>query len=271
MTTNFKMNAAMLCTSVFFVCSPLLAHAATEAAPVTDSTSTTTSLDEPAAAPVNDPYEGFNRAMFTFNDTLDKFIMKPVARAYNAVMPRPLNQGIHNFFMNINNLPTIANDLLQANFFQAANDSWRLVINTTLGVGGLFDVAERIKLKPYTNDFGLTLAKWGYTNSNYLVLPFFGPNTLRDGLGLPVDYFAFSVYPYIQPTKTRYIVYGVGVVDKRAQLLQFQAVMDEAALDKYVFMRNAYMQRRAYQIDQNEHRGYEDQANNQPLPNPVSG
>lgn len=271
MTTKLKMNAAMLCTSVFFVCSPLLAHAATEAAPVTDSTSTAASLDEPAPAPVNDPYEGFNRAMFTFNDKIDKFIMKPIARAYNAVMPRPLNQGIHNVFMNINNLPTIANDILQANFFQAANDSWRLVINTTIGVGGLFDIAERMKLKPYTNDFGLTLAKWGYANSNYLVLPFFGPNTLRDGLGLPVDYFAFSIYPYIQPTKTRYIVYGVGVVDKRAQLLQFQAVMDEASLDKYVFMRNAYLQRRAYQIDQNEHRGYEDQANNQPLPNPVSG
>lgn len=225
-------------------------------------------LDTPTVD-TKDPYEGFNRAMFTFNEKIDQYLLKPVARAYNAVMPRPLNEGVHNFFMNIGNLPTIANDLLQANFFQAANDSWRLVINTTVGVGGLFDVAERMKLKPYTNDFGLTLAKWGYANSNYLVLPFFGPNTLRDGIGLPVDYFAFSIYPYIDSTKTRYAVYGLGVVDKRAQLLKFQSVMDEAAVDRYVFVRNAYLQHRAYQIDQNDHRTYLDLKNEQqPVPNP---
>lgn len=238
-----------------------------------NNTDTTDILpDEPEPAVEKDPYEGFNRAMFTFNEKLDKFILKPVARAYNAIMPRPLNEGVHNFFVNINSLPTIANDLLQANFYQATSDSWRLVINTTLGVGGFFDIADRMKLKPYSNDFGLTLAKWGYANSNYLVLPFFGPSTPRDGIiGLPVDYFAFSIYPYIQPTKTRYIVYGVGVVDKRAQLLKFQEVIDEASVDKYVFVRNAYMQRRAYQIDQNNHRSFEDQASDQPLPNPVTG
>ncbi len=222
--------------------------------------------DDAVPAPVvKDPYEGFNRAMFTFNDKLDTYIMKPIARAYNAIMPRPLNDGVHNFFTNIGNLPTIANDLLQANFFQAANDSWRLVINTTIGVGGLFDVAERMKLKPYKNDFGLTLAKWGYRDSNYLVLPFFGPNTPRDGIGIPVDYFAFSIYPYIDNTKTRYAIYGLGVVDKRAQLLRFQGVMDEASVDKYVFQRNAYMQHRAYQIDQNDHRTYADLGDQQPV------
>lgn len=202
-----------------------------------------------------DPYEGFNRAMFTFNDKLDIYLLKPVATFYNKIMPRPLNQGVHNFFNNINTLPTIANDVLQLNLYQAGNDLWRVTINTTVGIGGLFDVASRMNLPFYSNDFGLTLAKWGYKNSNYLVLPFFGSSTIRDGLGLPVDYFAFSVYPYIDPQTARYEVYGLGVVDKRAQLLKVQPVLEEVAFDNYAFMRNAYMQRRAFQIEQNNHRG----------------
>lgn len=206
----------------------------------------------------NDPYEKFNRSMFIFNDKLDIYIVKPIATVYNTILPKPINQGIHNFFNNINNLPTIANDILQFNFYQAANDTWRLIINTTLGIGGLFDVASRMQLAPYTNDFGLTLASWGYRHSNYVVWPFFGPSSIRDGVGIPVDYFAFSIYPHVHPVSTRYIVYTVGVIDKRAQLLQFQSVFDEAMLDKYTFFRNAYLQRRAYQIDQNQHLGYKD-------------
>lgn len=211
-------------------------------------------LGEPPAAE-KDPYQGFNRAMFTFNDKLDIYFLKPIATFYNKVMPKPLNKGVHNVFENINTVPTIANDVLQANFYQASSDFWRLAINTTIGIGGLFDMAERMKLEPYQNDFGLTLARWGYTDSNYLVLPFFGPNTLRDGLiGLPVDYFAFSLYPYLEPPSFRYQVYVLGVIDRRAQLLKFQDVVDEASYDKYVFVRNAYLQRRAYQIEQNNQR-----------------
>lgn len=206
-----------------------------------------------------DPLEGFNRAMFTFNDKLDTFVLKPVATLYNKIMPKPLNQGIHNFFNNLGEVPTIANDILQFNFYQMANDLWRLGINTTVGIGGLFDIASRMQLDYYANDFGLTLAKWGWRKSTYLVLPFFGPNTLRDGIEIPVDYYAFSVYPYIEPTSTRYAIYGLGVVDRRAQLLQFQSVLEEAAIDKYIFIRNAYMQRRAYQIEQTDHRSYGDQ------------
>lgn len=224
----------------------------------------------PEQTVTKDPYEGFNRAMFSFNETIDKYLMKPISRFYNAIMPKPLNQGIHNFFNNLGNLPTIANDVLQANFFQATNDLWRLGINTTIGIGGLFDIAERMQLKPYSNDFGLTLARWGFKNSNYLVLPFFGSNTLRDGIGIPVDYFAFSIYPYINPPSTRYELYGLGVIDRRAYLLQYQPILEEAALDKYVFMRNAYMQRRAYQIEQNNHRSYADQVNDKPVANPSS-
>lgn len=213
-------------------------------------------VDDASTNNINkDPYEKFNRAMFSFNDNIDTYIMKPVATFYNTIMPRPLNEGVHNFFNNINNLPTIADDLLQANFQQAASDTWRFTINSTIGILGFFDVAERIQLKQYNNDFGLTLAKWGYRDSNYLVLPFWGPSTIRDGIGLPVDYFAFSVYPYIYPDKTRYGIYLLGAVDVRTQLLKYQDVMDVVALDRYTFVRNAYMQKRAYMIKQSDQGG----------------
>ena len=233
----------------------------TTATTPTTNTQLTAANDAPAES-VKDPYEGFNRAMFTFNDKLDKYFMKPIATGYNTIMPKPLNQGVHNFFLNIGNFPNIANDLLQANFYQATNDTWRLIINSTIGVAGFFDMATRMGLQAYQNDFGLTLARWGYQNSNYLVLPFFGPNTVRDGIGIPVDYYAFSVYPHIHPAYwRRYGIYALGVVDRRAQLLQFQDVMDEAAVDRYVFVRDAYMQRRAYLIKENNHRGCLDQLN----------
>jgi phospholipid-binding lipoprotein MlaA len=235
---------------------------------VTNSDQTTTvtpNTNESQGTTVKDPYEWFNRPVFTFNDKLDKFILKPIATGYNAIMPTPLNQGIHNVFLNIGNLPTIANDLLQFNFYQSANDIWRLIINTTVGVGGLFDIGSRIGLKQYSNDFGLTLAAWGYENSNYLVLPFFGPSTPRDGVGIPVDYFLFSIYPYIQPESTRYEIYGLGVVDRRAQLLKYQQVLEEAAVDRYAFVRDAYMQRRAYQIQENDHLGYDQRESLEPV------
>lgn len=206
----------------------------------------------------NDPFEKINRVIFRFNDFLDTVIMKPIATLYVKIMPKPLNKGIHNIYNNINNIPTIANDILQMNFYQATNDSWRLVVNSTIGVGGLFDFAAVIHLPAYTNDFGLTLARLGYAQSHYLVLPFFGPSTIRDTMGIPVDYYAFSIYPYIHSTSLQYGIWGLGLVDKRVQLLQYQAVMDEAALDKYVFIRNAYLQRRAYQIKDLGHRRYSD-------------
>lgn len=198
-----------------------------------------------------DPYERFNRGVFIFNDKIDTYVLKPIATLYNIIMPKPLNLGIHNIFNNINTIPTIINDLLQMHLYQAGSDLWRLAINTTLGIGGLFDVATRLGLEPNSNDFGLTLATWGYRNSNFLVIPFFGPSTIRDGIEIPVDYYAFSIYPYID-NAARYGIYGVSIIDRRAQLLKFQSVMEEVAIDKYSFQRNAYLQRRQYQIEQND-------------------
>jgi phospholipid-binding lipoprotein MlaA len=216
-----------------------------------------------ATPPPNpDPYEKFNRSMFNFNQKLDKYVMKPVATFYKKIMPKPLFQGVHNVFNNVGTLTTIANDILQTNFYQMANDMWRLGLNTTLGIGGIFDVATRMGLSYYRNDFGLTLNYWGWDESDYLVLPFFGSNTIRDAVGIPVDYYEFSIYPYIQPPTTRYILYGIGVIDRRAQLLAYQSVMEEAAVDKYAFARNAYKQRRAYEINKNLHLSYKDRINN---------
>jgi phospholipid-binding lipoprotein MlaA len=229
----------------------------TDAFPATEAVTTTTdSSAATAAANDQDPYEGYNRIMFDFNEHFDTLIAKPIARFYNAIMPRPLNEGVHNFFNNINTITTVANDLLQANFYQATNDTWRLGINSTVGVLGFFDIASRMQLKPYQNDFGLTLAKWGVTESNYLVLPILGPSTPRDLVGIPVDYFAFSVYPYVHPDSRRYGLLALSMIDTRAQLLKKQSLIDEVSLDKYTFVRNAYMQNRAYKIKQNEDRGY---------------
>jgi len=203
----------------------------------------------------DDPYESYNRFVFKFNDELDQAFLTPAAKLYIKIVPKPLAKGVHNFFNNIENIQNVAEDVLQGNIYQASSDLWRMGINTTLGIGGLFDVAAPMGLEQNYEDFGLTLAQWGYTKSNYLVLPFFGPSTLRDTIGMPVDYYAFSIYPYIHPTIRRYELYALWVVDKRAQILEYQNVFEQAAFDKYAFVRSAYMQRRAYLIQRNKDLG----------------
>lgn len=199
-----------------------------------------------------DPYEGFNRVMFDFNEFLDKTVLKPVANLYLKIVPKPLVKGLSNVYRNIDNVPTILNDLLQANFYQATSDAWRLTINTTIGIGGLFDVAQRMGLEPNYEDFGLTLARWGYLNSSYLVIPFMGPSTIRDALSMPVNYYGLSIYPYIQPDSARYGIYFGGIVVRRADYMRYEALMQQISLDKYAFMRDAYLQRRNYLIQRND-------------------
>lgn len=200
----------------------------------------------------DDPYESFNRPMFTFNDYFDKIVLKPIATLYSKIVPKPLVKGISNVYSNIDTVPTVINDVLQINIYQASNDLWRLLINSTIGIGGLFDVATDMGLQRNAEDFGLTLARWGYEKSNYLVIPFLGPSTVRDTIAWPVNYQYMTIYPLIHRWKTRYAIYGLGVVSKRADYLRFQDVMQQAAIDKYVFVRDAYLQKRAYQIDRNK-------------------
>lgn len=229
--------------------SPFLMPEPTENSPMLENSNTMAA----AIPPINDPYEGFNRSVFNFNDALDTYFLVPISKFYNKVMPKPLNRGIYNAFSNLNNFPTIGNDLLQGNFYQATSDSWRFFVNSTAGAGGLFDVARNMGLDPNTEDFGLTLARWGYTDSSYLVLPFLGPSTVRDAAGLPVDYFFFSPYNYVEDSRTRYTLYALNIVSKRAQLLQYQNLYNQIALDRYTFIRNAYLQQRANAIDRNQH------------------
>lgn len=207
-----------------------------------------TDENEPSVTQVDDPYEKFNRAMFRFNEVLDDNFLKPIAKGYNAIMPTPLNNGIDNFFENLTGIPTVINDLLQFEFYQATSDSWRFAVNSTIGLLGFLDVATRIDLLKHNEDVGLTFAKWGWKKSNYLVLPFFGSHTVRDALGLPIYYF-MTIYPYIDEPEAELGLLALRVVDIRAQLLRFGKVYEEVAVDKYVFMRSAYLQRRAYLIN----------------------
>ncbi|MCD6047908.1 MAG: vacJ [Gammaproteobacteria bacterium] len=199
----------------------------------------------------NDPYESFNRHTFAMNQTVDKVIYKPVATIYKTVMPDFAEQGVSNFFNNLAVVPTIANDLLQFKLYDGTHDTWRLLVNSTLGVFGLFDVASKIGLTPHYNDFGTTMAKYGFRNSNYFVIPFLGPSTVRDTFGFGVDTLGFSVYPYIEDVPLRNGLVILNFVQTRAQLLQFQEVVNQAAVDPYTFQRNAYLQRRSYVLTQN--------------------
>ncbi len=212
------------------------------------SLSAKTTLAKDTAA---DPYETYNRHAFRLNQKLDKVIFKPAATAYRAVLPIRIQQGISNFFSNLDQIPTIINDALQGEGYYAISDTWRFVINSTIGVFGLIDVASRIELPRRQQDFGLTLAKWGYRSSAYLVIPILGPRTVRDATAWPINYYFFSVYPYVNDDTTRYSLITLNVIDTRAQLLDFDQTIKQASFDPYVFQRNAYLQRRNYLINKN--------------------
>lgn len=200
-----------------------------------------------------DPYEVFNRATFNFNKTIDKVAVKPVAYVYLKYMPQPFQLGIGNFFDNLREITNVANDLLQFQFAYAAHDTSRFLINSTLGIGGIFDPASSLGLEHRKEDFGQTLYQWGYHNSSYLVLPFLGPSTFRDTIGLGVDYYGLSVWPWIDSDWQKYVLIGVDYLDIRARLLRKESVLDILAVDEYVFMRDAYFQHRQYLFNADVH------------------
>ncbi|WP_443113541.1 MlaA family lipoprotein [Herbaspirillum seropedicae] len=196
----------------------------------------------------NDPLEGFNRTMFSFNDTVDKVALKPAAQAYDAVVPNPVQRGVGNFFGNIGDLWSSVNQLLQGRIEQGVSTFMRVAINTTFGLGGVLDVATEARLPREKSDFGQTLGKWGVGSGPYVVLPFFGPSTLRDTAGMPVDLYG-DLWTYKRPTRWRNVGTVVRIVDRRAQLLDASTLLEDAALDKYDFVRDAYLQRRQSQIN----------------------
>lgn len=188
-----------------------------------------------------DPLESFNRGVYQFNDTLDNAIAKPVAQGYNVVMPLPGKIMISNFFSNLDDVIITANDLLQFKFTQAASDGSRFLFNSTFGVFGLLDVASR--LEKHNEDFGQTLGYWGINSGPYLVLPILGPSSVRDGIGLYADSRP-SKLRRVDHIRTRNQLYFAKAINRRAQLLDQEKVLDTAALDPYEFIRDAYLLRR---------------------------
>jgi phospholipid-binding lipoprotein MlaA len=191
----------------------------------------------------NDPWEPFNRSMYSFNDELDKKILQPIARGYNNIMPDPVNKGITNFFSNLDDVIVLFNDLLQFKFSQAAHDAGRIVFNTTAGLLGFIDVASHMDMPKHNEDLGQTFGYWGFGEGNYVVWPFFGPSTIRDTVGDIGDSFVDPLNQ-VEPDADRYWLKAVKLVDKRADLLSASKVLEEAALDPYTFVRDAYLQRR---------------------------
>ncbi len=194
-----------------------------------------------------DPYEPINRQFFKFNMAVDTVLLKPPATVYKAVVPAKVRSGINNAYNNVNMLPTVANDLLQADWNYAIKDTWRFIINTTIGIGGIFDPASTFGLPPHSNDLGLTFAKWGDKTSPYLVIPLLGPSTFRDGMGMMFDYALFTPYPYIHSDALLYGLLALRYVDLRSQMFETEKLMADA-LDKYTFMRDAYLQHRNFLI-----------------------
>lgn len=190
-----------------------------------------------------DPYEGFNRAMFTFNDKVDQVALKPVATVYQKVLPSFVQTGVGNFFGNIGDVWIAANNLMQGKIEDGMSDVARVTINSSFGIVGVLDIASEAGLTKHNEDFGQTLGKWGFKSGPYVVLPFLGSSTVRDTIALPADFYG-DLWGYKYPVYVRNIGRGVRVVDRRAATLDAYDLIEQAALDKYEFVRDAYLQRR---------------------------
>ncbi|WP_273538790.1 VacJ family lipoprotein [Pseudomonas sp.] len=196
------------------------------------------------AATDEDPWEGFNRTMFAFNDKVDTYALKPLAEGYRAVTPQFLEDGIHNVFSNVGDVRTLTNNLLQGKFRDAGIDTSRILFNSTFGLLGFFDVASKMGLPRNDEDFGQTLGAWGLDSGPYLVLPFLGPSTVRDAFSRVPDAY-LNVYPYMDHVPTRNTTLGVDALDTRASLLSAEKLIQG---DKYVFIRNIYLQNREFKV-----------------------
>jgi phospholipid-binding lipoprotein MlaA len=208
-----------------------------------------------------------NRSVASFNDKVDDNVLKPLATGYRNVVPDLIQTGVRNVFNNFADMWSTVNNLLQLKPINTAESLGRVIVNTVFGIYGIFDVATYIKLERHPEDFGQTLGYWGMPNGPYLVLPLFGPSTLRDGASLPVD-FAVSPTKLIADIPTRNEVFALRLVSKRAELLKPGNLLEEASIDKYSFTRDAYLQYRRSQIYDGNPPDEED-SNDDPSANPV--
>lgn len=196
-----------------------------------------------ANASPHDPWEPFNRNVATFNDGLDEAVLKPVATAYVDVTPQFMRTGVNNFFGNISDVWSFVNNVLQLKPKESAETLVRVGVNTVVGLGGLIDVATNLNIPKHREDFGLTLGHWGMPSGPYLVLPLLGPSTVRDSLALTVDVQG-DLVAGLNDVPLRNTLMAVRIVDGRASVLKMSNLLEAAALDKYSFVRDAYLQRR---------------------------
>ena len=202
-----------------------------------------------------DPWEGYNRAMFSFNEGLDKYALKPITLGYRAITPDLVETGVSNFFDNISDVGSLLNNVLQAKFEAAGEDLARVSFNTTFGLGGVLDVATPMGIEEHNEDFGQTLGYWGMSSGPYLVLPLFGPSNVRDTGGLIVDTIT-SPISNIEDDSARYAVTGLQAIDTRSGLLEAEKLITG---DRYTFIRDAYLQRREFSINDGQSEDYDDE------------
>ena len=190
-----------------------------------------------------DPYEGFNRGVYRFNDTVDDYVAAPVARTYRKAVHSELRGRVSNFFANIQDIMIGANNVLQGKFQEGVEDWARFVFNSTIGLAGIHDVASDMGLEKHNEDFGQTFGRWGAGSGPYLILPILGSSSLRDGIGTVADLYAAPL-PHVRPIALRNSLYGLYFLNTRAELLDASSILEQAALDRYIFQRDAYLQRR---------------------------
>ena len=195
-----------------------------------------------------DPLEPFNRKVYGFNDSVDKAVLKPVAKGYVAVVPQLVRRGVTNVFNNLGMVVTTVNDALQLKGSKVPVDIARFTTNMIFGLGGLIDVASELKIENRREDFGQTLGYWSVASGPYLVLPLFGPSSTRDAPGLAVDFVASPFFYWNPDAQVRWGLFALDVTDTRANLLEAEKFLDTAAIDRYSFLRDAYLQRREYLI-----------------------
>ena len=201
-------------------------------------------------AETEDPWEGFNRRVYAFNDFCDRWLLKPVAKGYKRVVPVPVRRGVGNVFSNLNTPATAINQFLQGKPGAGFSDSGRFLVNTTVGVAGLFDVASRMGFPKHQEDFGQTFGRWGAGSGNHIVLPFQGSSTVRDALAMVLDS-ALSPFRFISPAEARYGTAALYFTDIRVSLLAAESLMTESG-DAYLFQRDAFLQRREYLVQDGE-------------------
>ena len=194
-----------------------------------------------------DPLEPLNRQVARFNDTVDDAVLRPVATVYQRVLPSPVRTGVNNFFGNLSDVWSFANSVAQLKLQDSAQTFMRVNVNTFLGLGGLLDIATEAGIDRRSEDFGQTLGRWGVPSGPYLVLPLLGPSTLRDAAALPVDFRGDPV-SYVSEIPVRNSLYALRLVDLRSNLLRASQLLDDAALDRYTFTRDAFLQRRKSEV-----------------------